>query len=409
MYNIRFYIQDGVVLKCDYRKISKNDELDIMFYDEIELDKTDLFNCNTFFNMNCANQSRRKFPNYVLYEYEVPEAIIKQLNERSKAYKKSHDTQIINIDQKINNKFTKKSIKRKVVRKKEDKYFKKQVIASLVTVVTLSGFAFNSVKAKELNPSNKEEIIEIQEDENKPNMGDLVSEISNNIETNSFDYEVSLYADDWTDTSKYIDAYNNYYDLICKYANTYGIDPNVALAIACHERGVHSNEIDDGGGLGLYQIQVEVWDNNDVKAYNFDTNSWETYTIHTDEIRNLENNIKAGMMIFQDCLIRNDYNMALAIQEYNFGHGGLSKSLDAASYFLGVSRYSLEQNGNLDWLDYRVYNKNAGGFQMGDPHYLENVMKYINNDKILSFTKPDNEILTVKYNNLNMEREVVRN
>ena len=46
---------------------------------------------------------------------------------------------------------------------------------------------------------------------------------------------------------------NNYYDLIEMYAKMYGIDPKVAFALACHERGYHSNEIDKGGGLGLYR------------------------------------------------------------------------------------------------------------------------------------------------------------
>ena len=217
---------------------------------------------------------------------------------------------------------------------------------------------------------------------------------------NNIDYTLEIAADDWTNTQKYIDCYNNYYPIIEKYAETYGIDPKVALAIACHERGEHSNEIDDGGAIGLFQIQVGEWDGNDIRAFNFNTQEWETYTIELDNIRNIEENVKAGMMIFQDCLIRDNYNVEMSVQEYNFGHGGLLNSLSAASESLGVDINELEKNGNTSWFDYRTSNVTSDGYQMGDPNYVENVFKYINDGDELIFKTPDNENIIIKYKNL---------
>ena len=45
---------------------------------------------------------------------------------------------------------------------------------------------------------------------------------------------------------------------IKKYANKYMIDENLVMAIASQERGTHSQTMDDGGGLGIMQVQVAV-------------------------------------------------------------------------------------------------------------------------------------------------------
>ena len=204
-------------------------------------------------------------------------------------------------------------------------------------------------------------------------------------------------ADDWTTTDKYKNCKENYYDLITKYANMYGIDPQIALGIACHERGVHSEKVDSGGGLGLYQVQIEgVWDNQNVKAYNFETNSWETYTIHKNEISKLENNIKAGLMIFQEALKHNDYDIAKSIQEYNYGYGWMGKVMRTC-----YTEDNPESEANkYDWLNYRSIIKG------GDPIYIENVLKYVDDGATFEFKKPDGTIVTCKYDNLLKENEI---
>ena len=392
----------------------------------------DLQRAFLFLAKHDLNHKNTIHQNYILHEFVVPYRIINSMQTTMQKYKEQQELKRLERQnrQKFNGttqiKPTQKR-KKKYVLKRENKYKRRRAALSIATIVLLSSLIFGGVTMAKNRTTPLEEKPEIvmttdertnelldeyeNHDEILPhaeetsdelvNISGKVDEINHNLDENNFDYSLDIYADDWTGTTKYVDCYNNYNELVTKYANMYGIDPKVALAIGCHERGTHSNEIDGGGGLGLYQIQVSVWDGHDVRAFNFETNEWETYTIELDNIRNLENNVKAGMMIFQDCLRRDDYNVAMAVQEYNFGHGGLMSAINAAAEHLGVDSEVLEQNGNTEWFDYRTYNKSSKGYQMGDPDYVENVFKYINDGEILKFKTPSQDEITVKYNNLN--------
>ena len=177
----------------------------------------------------------------------------------------------------------------------------------------------------------------------------------------------------------------------------YGIDPELALAIACQERGTHSDIIDDGGALGLFQIQIEGrfgWDNKDVYAYNFETKAMEKYTIHIDEIKNVEQNIKAGIMIFQEALRINDYDVARAIQEYNFGYGNMQTVLEACY----TESNPETKDNNLEWLNYRTE------VSVGDPHYVEHVLQWVKNNQVFEITMKDGTIITCQFNNSSLEQ-----
>ena len=189
--------------------------------------------------------------------------------------------------------------------------------------------------------------------------------------------------------------------LLVKYSDMYGIDPNLAIAIACQERGEHSESPDSGGGLGLYQIQVEgdgfKWEGKEVTAYNFETNSYETYKIETENVKNLEENIKAGLMILQDDLRRNNYNIALSVQEYNMGYPGVQKAMQLASDELNIEKSIFSNVENTEWINYR---RQVG---YGDPLYLEHVFRYIDDDEVLHFRIPDGSTLDVRYDNLSFD------
>ena len=451
MYNLRFYLDDNDnIIKCDYKQIAGNNELDSMFYNDLMANKNDLKRDFMLLAKHDLNHKYTIQPNYILHEFVVPSGIINDLKAKMKAYKNELDNNLASrrTTQKFNNTEstnTKPEVVKhgKYVIRRENKFKRRRVIASILVLATLSTAIYGGVKVtqsvasaldntdmvvEDFNPqmsaAQMAELIEAEKDKQsaiekmnaiEQSNQNAEEEITNIVPTSTpvqedqivtdekYDYEVNITAEDWTGSQKYIDCYNNYYPLIEKYAKMYGIDPNIALAIACHERGEHSNEIDSGGGLGLFQVQVDVWNGHSVRAFNFETNEWEEYAIYTDNIRNLEQNIKAGMMIFQECLIRDDYNLTMAVQEYNFGHGGLMTSINAASNALGESVDTLTQNDNTDWFDYRTYNVSSDGYQMGDPNYVENVFKYVNDNESLHFTKPDGEQISVKYHNLSNE------
>ena len=168
------------------------------------------------------------------------------------------------------------------------------------------------------------------------------------------------------------------------------------LAIATQERGVHSETVDPGGGLGLFQIQIEGgwnWDNETITAYNFRTNEEETITITKDKVRNLEFNIKCGCILFQNALREQNYNIPRAIQCYNYGSAYMDQVISECCRDTGYSRSDISDPTNLIWTNYRNVIKN------GDNRYLENVLRYLPNDTQLEFKKPSGEKITMTFEN----------
>lgn len=188
-----------------------------------------------------------------------------------------------------------------------------------------------------------------------------------------------------------------YGDVIKQVCKDYGLDYNVFRSVGTHERGIHSSVVDNGGGIGLYQIQIGgsySWIGNTVNAYNFTTNQWDSVTITQENASDVFSNIKLGAMIFQECLRRNNYDVAKAVTEYNYGSTNLQ---------IVLNKYKEAENPNynndpsdLNWLKYRSV------ISGGDPNYLENVFKYIENDSIITFYTPDGECINIKYENQNM-------
>lgn len=207
---------------------------------------------------------------------------------------------------------------------------------------------------------------------------------------------LTLETEDLTGSEKYQNAKENYYDLIEKYANEYGLDPMVMLALATQERGVHSETVDSGGGLGLFQIQIEGgwnWNNENVSAFNFRTNEEETVTITKEKASTLEYNIKYGCMLFQNALREQNYNVPRAIQCYNYGSTYMDQVISECCRDTGYSRSDISDPTNLIWTNYRSVIKN------GDDRYLENVLRYLPNDTQIEFKKPSGETITMTFEN----------
>jgi len=246
----------------------------------------------------------------------------------------------------------------------------------------------NNLIETENNTTTSEETENIEETENE-----LIP-----------DYVFSLNAEDWTNEEKYYITNAWYSEAITEYAKMYGIDPKLAIAIATHERGKHSEYVDEGGGIGLFQIQVEGgwnWNGKEITAYNFNTNSYETVTITKESVSDVFENIKVGCMMLQEIIIRNNYNILTSVTEYNYGAPYVQSVIDRCSSETGFSVKELNCIDNTEWLKYRNI------INGGDPNYLENVFKYIPDDTILTFTKPDGNTINIQYNNTrNLEHSV---
>lgn len=359
--------------------------------------------------------------------YDVDVDLIDSLIERSKLLD----------EQKRKEKFKDEEIEQE----HEDKIqrtnkFKRTAIISVSAALFLSlaGFyTFKNHNTKDDTKSNEDNVPgieynndEFSKDEHNENNYDyeknevLINDATDNVIYNkeqndeiSYDEELEnvevdavlkLEVEDETAGEKYYVTKQYYYDAISKYAETYGIDPMLALAVATHERGIHRDTVDSGGGIGLFQIQVEGgwnWSGQTIKAYNFKTGEYDSELITTESVSDVFKNIQIGCMMLQNFLIKYNYNVAEAVTAYNYGENYLSMVLNKCSQETGISISDLNNLECLEWLNYRSI------ISGGDSFYLENVFKYIPNETILNFKKIDGSELNIEYQNTkNLTRSI---
>lgn len=381
MYKVRFTIGDNDVIRC---RVSQGND-----HAYIELSQKSIYNIlNTLIKRYKPideideNYSYVTFKNVneqeLEYYYEQEEQREKEIRRKIQEEKRKQ-TQIKNKKQ------------RKVKRKNK---FKRTVIAlTLATTATLIAVAnqkeSNTLESPAFEDTYNPPIVDTNgvNELTKINMDleyDSPQE-KNNINEDSELLELDI--EENTQNEKYLYCKNNYGDLITKYANMYGIDPKIAIAVFTHERGYHSDVMDPGGAIGLCQVQLDVWDDKDVKAFNFETNSWETYHIKEENIKNLEQNIKAGVMILQESLRQVSYIILQGVQNYNYGLGNLNVAFRQS----GLNADELNEQNNKEWMQYRDLIKG------GDPLYIEHVFQYVPSDSDLHFKTPDGKDINLHY------------
>lgn len=225
-------------------------------------------------------------------------------------------------------------------------------------------------------------LLDVEEAEKKEQTnGELLAQLVEEKDTIYQNFNIDF--SDRTSAEKAVSAKNNYYSLVSKYAKTYGIDKDLMMAIGTQEKGVHSTEIDPGGGVGLMQMQYQVWVNQDVKAYNFDTNSWESFHVTDSNIRELDTNIKIACMYFQNCLVNMDYNVPAALCAYNWGMTSTKNKLNEFSQDRGLSLNEVLEANDTSWIN--LFNVN------GDTSlaYPKMVLSYYDSSKPIENEKID--------------------
>jgi hypothetical protein len=205
--------------------------------------------------------------------------------------------------------------------------------------------------------------------------------------------------EDRTSFDKAVNCKNNYGELISKVAKRYGVDPKIMLAIATQERGSHSAEIDQGGGVGIMQIQYSVWVNKDIKAYNFETKKYETLHITDTNIRDLETNISISAMYEQNNLKATNYNVPASLVSYNWGQGAAQSKIKSYATECGktyndellssdtgfLQKFNISiGNGKYDnyadmVLSYLDTNEDIQNLKLNDDGSIETITSHINN------------------------------
>ncbi len=177
---------------------------------------------------------------------------------------------------------------------------------------------------------------------------------------------------------------------IKKYANKYMIDENLVMAIASQERGTHSQTMDDGGGLGIMQVQVAV--HPDGSAFNTVINDngnikKSQFVYHHNEYITLDGNIEAGCALLQYYLNYFNGNMAMAVYAYNSGQGPVNNAIVAYASETGLSYESIMANkSDLDWTKY-----------LDREYYLPAVLSWLDTDNLTMSYAHDDIVETTNY------------
>ena len=187
-----------------------------------------------------------------------------------------------------------------------------------------------------------------------------------------------------------------YEDIFEKYANRYGLDKNLLMAMAAQESsGDHYNNLrDNQPAAGIMQIEKAVHIGNQVKAYNFEKGEMEYIIVTQDKLNNIDSNIQIGSMILREYIENSNYNIPLAIQTYNMGPGNMSKVLNTCGDLENIDVNTMKINPtNNKWLNYRAF------LNVGDAKYVEHVFSYLGKHSNLQVMKRDTSKVSVNLAN----------
>lgn len=255
------------------------------------------------------------------------------------------------------------------VNKEPTQNLEKEVTTSYYTDLDLENEKVNDLSLLETDEVITESVV--KEEPTKASSSDNVEPKENVAVTEALDLG------SMNDSDKLLFVKENYGDIIEKYSKMYGLDSDLICAIATQERGVHSNTVDEGGAIGLMQVQVAVWNGSKVRAFNYETGEYETIKVTLDDLKDVDFNIKTGCAIFQNYLKQMQGNVVAATQTYNMGPGTMKKILSNYSSSSGKTVDEiLNDTDDLSWMDYR------NSSYAGDPDYIEHVFRYYANDNL---------------------------
>lgn len=266
---------------------------------------------------------------------------------------------------------------------------KSRAIISGIALTTVLAVAAIGIYRTAANALNNEPIVAVAPtpDENSPTIPFDDTDIS----INRFDYHFDKPNDKAAleNSSAYMEVFN-------KYERIYGVDAKLLCAIGAQEcSGIHhEHSITGGHSVGLMGIE-NIWDDANLKVFNFETNSYEIITVDYSRMGELDYNIKIGAAVFQNyfyATLRNaDFidkseQLVYSLQKYNMGPGNMHKL----------------SNMGGNWIDNREL------INAGDSKYFEHVLSRLDNGTIIDIRLTDGSYHQTKLTNIALENKYTR-
>ena len=238
---------------------------------------------------------------------------------------------------------------------------KKRIIASSMAALTFSTFAA-PLFTKDNDGVNSKKPNELNDNVNNVEYED--NSIKNNL-------NIGILSND----EKVLNVKNKYGSIINKYCNMYDLNFDLICALAAQERSEHSSIRDEGGAIGLFQIQVNVWDGQTLNLYDENGDVYESLYATEDKLRDIDFNCQFGCAVFRYCLNKMRGNYLAALQCYNMGEGSMDKILTLCSISTGISKNDIiEDKNNISWINYIPPD------MPGDSNYVAHVIRYYSGD-----------------------------
>ena len=207
------------------------------------------------------------------------------------------------------------------------------------------------------------------------------------------------------------------YNYFIRYADMYGVDPQIMLAIAMQESGLdHESCLPNGDNynncaIGIMQLEKPY--GSEVTAYNFKTGDNETIVCTKEYACDIEKNIQISCMLFQNSLRRYNGNVYLAIQSHNYGETMINTILDKTSLEIYKDKEKIINDyEKLPWLKYvqdvhenpSFYLTNWDYDTYGDSEYLAKVLSYCTSDEAHYIYDDSNVTFNLRYGATKSER-----
>lgn len=257
--------------------------------------------------------------------------------------------------------------------------------------------------------TDENDIIDNDSEEIKKENNYYLYNLEEQLNPSSQNYPTPVYViDDKPMTSNSITNAMRYWNYFEYYGNIYGVDPYLLVAISCQEsRGDHWTTIPggkyyNGAGYGIMQIEKPGNRTKQVTAYNHVSKEYETMIINSEnDVYEIENNIKAGTMIFAQRAKEQQYNPYVTIQGYNYGASGIKYAIsyyvadgdlnrveeiygngkgEHLLYYIAINNPDWITNPTSSTLTAREWYSSEGwkkfGSGRGDKNYIENVMRF---------------------------------